>query len=82
MIGEKPEPIECKGAKGLHEEAQDAIKEKPAPEILDSMIASGAMKTEHYEIVSYEGLVDQAKSLGRTMPPSCFRPISRKRRKP
>jgi ferritin-like metal-binding protein YciE len=64
LIGEKPEPIECKGAKGLHEEAQDAIKEKPAPEILDSMIASGAMKTEHYEIVSYEGLVDQAKSLG------------------
>ena len=64
LIGEKPEPIECKGAKGLHEEAQDAVKEKPAPEILDSMIASGAMKTEHYEIVSYEGLVDQAKSLG------------------
>ena len=64
LIGEKPEPIECKGAKGLREEAQDAIKEKPAPEILDSMIASGAMKTEHYEIVSYEGLVDQAKSLG------------------
>lgn len=64
LIGETPEPIECKGAKGLHEEAQDAIKEQPAPAILDSMIASGAMKTEHYEIVSYEGLVDQAKSLG------------------
>jgi ferritin-like metal-binding protein YciE len=64
LIGESPEPIECKGAKGLHEEAQDAIKEQPAPAILDSMIASGAMKTEHYEIVSYEGLVDQAKSLG------------------
>jgi ferritin-like metal-binding protein YciE len=64
LIGQKPEAIECKGAKGLHEEAQEAIKEKPAPEILDSMIATGAMKTEHYEIVSYEGLVDQAKSLG------------------
>lgn len=64
LIGEKPEAIECKGAKGLHEEAQEAIKEKPAPEILDSMIVSGAMKTEHYEIVAYEGLVDQAKSLG------------------
>jgi ferritin-like metal-binding protein YciE len=66
MIGEKPESIECKGAKGLHDEAKDAIKEKPAPAILDSMIASGAMKTEHYEIVAYEGLVDQAKSLGHT----------------
>jgi ferritin-like metal-binding protein YciE len=30
------------------------------------MLASGAMKTEHYEIVSYEGLVDQAKSLGQS----------------
>jgi ferritin-like metal-binding protein YciE len=66
LIGEKPEEIECKGAKGLYEEAQDAIKEKPAPEILDSMLASGAMKTEHYEIVAYEGLIDQAKSLGQT----------------
>lgn len=64
LIDQKPESIECKGAKGLHDEAKDAIKEKPAPEILDSMIASGAMKTEHYEIVAYEGLVDQAKSLG------------------
>jgi len=66
LIGSKPEAIECKGAKGLHEEAKDAIKEKPAPEILDSMIASGAMKTENYEIVAYEGLVDQAKSLGQS----------------
>lgn len=66
LIGEKPEAIECKGAKGLHEEAKEAIKEKPAPEILDSMLASGAMKTEHYEIVAYEGLVDQAKSLGQS----------------
>jgi ferritin-like metal-binding protein YciE len=64
LIGEKPENIVCKGAKGLHEEAKEAIKEKPAPEILDSMLSSGAMKTEHYEIVAYEGLVEQAKSLG------------------
>ncbi len=66
LMGEKPEAIECKGAKGLHEEAKEAIEEKPAPEILDSMLASGAMKTEHYEIVAYEGLVDQAKSLGQS----------------
>ena len=66
LIGEKPEPIECKGAKGLYEEAQEAIEDKPAPAILDSMLASGEMKTEHYEIVSYEGLVGQAKSLGQS----------------
>jgi ferritin-like metal-binding protein YciE len=57
------------GIKAHHEQTQghlDAIKEKPAPEILDSMIASGAMKTEHYEIVAYEGLVEQAKALGQS----------------
>ena len=27
LIGAKPESIECKGAKGLHEEAKEAIKE-------------------------------------------------------
>lgn len=64
LIGEKPEKIVCKGAKGLHDEAKDAIKEKPAPSVLDSMLATGAMKTEHYEIVAYQGLVSQAKSLG------------------
>jgi ferritin-like metal-binding protein YciE len=66
LVGAQPEAIECKGAKGLHEEAKEAIKEKPAPAILDSMIASGAMKTENYEIVAYEGLVEQAKSLGQS----------------
>jgi len=64
LLEEEPEAIECKGMKGLHEEAQEAVKSEAAPEILDSLIASGAQKIEHYEIVSYEGLVDQAKSLG------------------
>ncbi len=63
-LGMKPQEVECKGAKGLQEELEEAIKEKPAPEILDAMIASGAAKTEHYEITAYSGIIDLAKQLG------------------
>ncbi len=64
LLGEKPEAIQCKGMKGIHEEAKEAVEAEAAPEIRDSLLASGAQKVEHYEIVSYEGLIDQAKSLG------------------
>ncbi len=63
-LGMKPQEVECKGATGLQEELEEAIKEKPAPEILDAMIASGAAKTEHYEITAYSGIIDLAKQLG------------------
>jgi ferritin-like metal-binding protein YciE len=58
------DPVECKGIRGMFEELQEVVGRRPAPEIMDSMIASGVAKTEHYEIVSYEGLVNQAKALG------------------
>lgn len=63
-IGQEPEDIECKGAKGLEAELNEAIKHKPAPDVLDTLIAGGAAKTEHYEICAYTGLVGIAKLLG------------------
>ncbi len=63
-LGMKPQEVECKGAKGLKEELDEAIKEKPASEVLDTMIAGGAAKTEQYEITAYTGMVDLAKQLG------------------
>jgi ferritin-like metal-binding protein YciE len=65
-VGEKPHNVECKGAKGLEEELKEAIKSKPSPEVLDSLIAGGAAKTEHYEISAYSGMVDLAKMLGQS----------------
>jgi len=63
-LGEKPEEVECKGAKGLSEELDHAIEEKPAAEVLDTMIAGGAAKTEQYEITAYTGMVELANKLG------------------
>jgi ferritin-like metal-binding protein YciE len=63
-IGMEPHEVECKGAKGLQEELKEAIDAKPAPEVLDAMIAGGAAKTEHYEITAYSGMVELAKLLG------------------
>jgi ferritin-like metal-binding protein YciE len=65
-VGKKPHQVECKGAKGLQEELKEAIKAKPSPEVLDSLIAGGAAKTEHYEISAYSGMVELAKMLGQT----------------
>src|SRR4028118_1325393 len=57
QIGEKPEETTCFGVKGLADEHQALHEEDPSPEMLEIANVSGAEKTEHYEIVTYTGLV-------------------------
>jgi ferritin-like metal-binding protein YciE len=64
QIGEKPEETTCFGVKGLADEHQALHEEDPSPEMLEMANVSGAEKTEHYEIVTYTGLVQMAKDLG------------------
>jgi ferritin-like metal-binding protein YciE len=64
QIGEKPEETTCFGVKGLADEHQALHEEDPSPEMLELANVSGAEKTEHYEIVTYTGLVQMAKDLG------------------
>jgi len=64
LLGEKAEPVDCKGMQGIVAEWEDFLKEKPSPEILQVFDLGAAAKTEHYEIVSYTGLVDKAKLMG------------------
>ena len=64
QLGESPEETTCFGMKGLVDEHKAMHEEKPAPEMLELATVSGAIKTEHYEIVSYTGLVQMAKDLG------------------
>ncbi len=64
LLGEKAEPVECKGMGGIVAERDEFLKEKPSPEILQVFDLGAAAKTEHYEIVSYSGLVDMAKLMG------------------
>ena len=64
QLGEKPEETTCFGIKGLIDEHQALHEEDPSPEMLEIANVSGAEKTEHYEIVTYTGLVQMAKDLG------------------
>ena len=63
-LGAKPEATTCFGAEGLAKEHQAILKERPTPEVLEMANLSGAVKTEHYEIATYTGLVQMAKDLG------------------
>ena len=51
--GQEPERQQCMGAKGLVEEASKMMEEAGSDEIRDAVIAGGATKAEHYEMVSY-----------------------------
>jgi ferritin-like metal-binding protein YciE len=64
QLGEKPEETTCYGVKGLADEHQALNEEDPSPEMLEMANVSGAAKTEHYEMVTYTGLIQMAKDLG------------------
>ncbi|MDQ3549687.1 MAG: ferritin-like domain-containing protein [Chloroflexota bacterium] len=64
LLGEKAEAVPCKGMQGIVAERDEFLKEKPSPEILQVFDLGAAAKAEHYEIVSYSGLVDMAKLMG------------------
>lgn len=61
--GRRPERQQCMGAKGLVEEASKMMEESGSNEIRDAVIAGGAAKAEHYEMVSYADLIDGAEML-------------------
>ncbi len=65
-LGEKPEGVTCKGAAGIISEFKSTAKDIKASEILDGFIVGGGQKGEHYEIVSYKGLIEQATLMGHT----------------
>jgi ferritin-like metal-binding protein YciE len=64
LLGEKAEAVDCKGMGGIVAERDEFLKEKPSPEILQVFDLGAAAKAEHYEIVSYTGLIDMAKLMG------------------
>lgn len=64
-IGKRPSRVPCAGINGLLKEHSDFIKEqKPKGEVLKAFNIEAALKTEHYEMVSYQGLITLAAELG------------------
>jgi ferritin-like metal-binding protein YciE len=54
----------CPAIEALHKEAKTNVK-KTDDAIVDSVILSGALETEHHEIAVYEGLLINARAMGR-----------------
>jgi ferritin-like metal-binding protein YciE len=59
-LGEQPKRQHCDGAEGIVSEGKKAIAEAGTPQMVDSLIAGGATKAEHYEMVSYADLIEAA----------------------
>jgi ferritin-like metal-binding protein YciE len=54
----------CPAIEALHKEAKTNVK-KTDDTIVDAVILSGALETEHHEIAVYEGLIIEARAMGR-----------------
>ncbi|HEU5183377.1 MAG TPA: DUF892 family protein [Gemmatimonadaceae bacterium] len=57
----------CEGINGLLKEHSEMMREeKPVGDVLRSVNIASALKTEHYEMVAYQALIDLARDLGNT----------------
>ena len=65
-LEESPRGKKCVGMEGLIEEAQELLKEKPEPEVLDAGLISKAQHVEHYEMAGYGTVRTYAEQLGLT----------------
>jgi ferritin-like metal-binding protein YciE len=65
ILGEKPRGKKCEAMEGLVKEAESVIEDtEQGSSTRDVGLIIGAQKIEHYEIASYGGLAQVAKTLG------------------
>jgi ferritin-like metal-binding protein YciE len=55
----------CKGMKGIIKDAEDVLKARAEPEVLDAAAIAAAQRVEHYEIAGYGTVRTYAQLLGR-----------------
>lgn len=66
MLEKKPQSKKCEAMEGITREGDAIVKETTSGSITrDAAIIMAAQKVEHYEIASYGGLVQLAKTIGR-----------------
>jgi len=61
-LGEEPETQACPTIEGLQKEGKEMIKEADES-LVDAVILSGVIETEHHEIAVYDGLIIQAEQM-------------------
>lgn len=67
MMDKKPQSKKCEAMEGITKEGETVIKETETGSMTrDAAIIMAAQKVEHYEIAAYGGLVQLAKTMGKT----------------
>jgi ferritin-like metal-binding protein YciE len=61
-LGAEPEKQSCPAIEGLEKEGKEMIK-LVDDELVDSVILSGVIETEHHEIAVYDGLIIKAEQM-------------------
>jgi ferritin-like metal-binding protein YciE len=61
-LGEEPEQQPCPTVEGLEKEGKQMIKQADES-LVDSVILSGVIETEHHEIAVYDGLIITAEQM-------------------
>jgi ferritin-like metal-binding protein YciE len=62
-LGEEPEKESCPAIVGLEQDGKQMIKEA-GDSLVDAVILSGVIETEHHEIAVYDGLIIEAEQMG------------------
>jgi len=66
ILGKKPQAKKCEAMEGIAREGENVVKETETGSMTrDAAIIMAAQKMEHYEIATYGGLVQLAKTMGR-----------------
>lgn len=64
LLGEEVDDSPCPAIEGIDKEGHAMIK-KADDSVVDSVVTSAAIETEHHEIAAYENLITAAESHGR-----------------
>jgi ferritin-like metal-binding protein YciE len=62
-MGEEPKAEKCIGFEGLKKE-HDELASEVSESLIDMVDTGAAVRTEHYEIAAYNGLIEMARALG------------------
>jgi ferritin-like metal-binding protein YciE len=63
MLDMKPKKMKVEAIRGLIEDAEWIIKEKPSAELLDAVLIASARYVEHYEMAGYMSAIEWAELL-------------------
>jgi len=63
-LGIPPQRVPCYAVEGLHQDHQQFAQQSVPANLMTLYHLGAAAKTEHYEVATYQGLIERAKRMG------------------